>query len=291
MAGEPECIWDLKATLGEGPLWSVSDKALWFTDIKQQKIHRISPEGEKRSWDAPAQPGFIVPVAGGGYVVGLQTGLHRFDPGTGGFERLTPVEPDKPGNRLNDCCVAPDGTLWFGSMDDGETDESGAVYRLGPDAKPGMAGGQCCITNGPAVSPDGRILYHVNTLARRIEAWDIGAEGELSNGRLFAEIAPEHGYPDGPTVDADGCIWIGLWGGWSARRYSPAGEILEEVRFPVANITKIALGGDDLRTAYATTASKGLSEAERADQPLAGGLFSFRVETPGLACPGINIGR
>lgn len=287
---EPQCLWDLKATLGEGPLWDSSRRALWFTDIKKRKIYLYYPAGEKRSWDAPAQPGFIMPVKDGGYVVGLQTGLHRFEPETGLFTLLTQVEPDKPANRLNDACVAPDGTLWFGSMDDAECDTSGAIYSLGPDAVPRLAGGQCCITNGPAVSPDGRTLYHVDTLARRIEAWEIGADGRLTNGRLFAEIAPEDGYPDGPTVDAEGCVWVGLWAGWHARRYSLAGQVIDEVRFPVANITKIAFGGGDLRTAFATTASKGLSPTELAAQPLAGGLFSFRVETAGLLCPGIHLG-
>jgi len=66
------------------------------------------------------------------------------------------------------------------------------------------------------------------------------------------------------------------------RRYSPAGELLERVEFPVANITKLAFGGDDLKTVYATTAWKGLSKGEREAQPQAGGLFSFQVDVPGL---------
>lgn len=287
----PECIWDLKAILGEGPLWSARDEAIWFVDIKQRKIHRCDASGgNRRSWDAPGQPGFIVPLADGDYLVGMQDGLYRFEPGAERFSPLAEVEPDKPGNRLNDACVAPDGMLWFGSMDDDESAPSGAVYHLGADGRPVLAGGQCCITNGPAVSPDGRTLYHVDTLARRIDAFDIGADSTLSNGRTFAQIAEEDGYPDGPVVDAEGCVWVGLWGGWRARRYSPAGELLEEVRFPVANITKVSFGSDDLRTVFVTTASKGLSEAERAAQPLAGGLFAFRTDIPGLSCPAISKG-
>src|SRR5436190_21506470 len=100
----PECIWPLAAKLGEGALWF--ENAFWFTDIKLQKIHRLDPAGgEKKSWEAPAQPGFIAPLHGGGFIAGLQTGLHRFDPVSGSFTLITEVEPGKPGNRLNDGAV------------------------------------------------------------------------------------------------------------------------------------------------------------------------------------------
>jgi sugar lactone lactonase YvrE len=91
------------------------------------------------------------------------------------------------------------------------------------------------------------------------------------------------GYPDGSTVDSEGCLWTGLFGGWAVRRYAPDGALLETVRFPVANITKIAFGGAGLTTAYATTAAKGLDASARKEQPLAGGLFSFEAPVPGLA--------
>ena len=99
---------------------------------------------------------------------------------------------------------------------------------------------------------------------------------------MFARIEDGAGYPDGPAVDADGFVWTGLFGGWGVRRYSPAGEVAGFVRFPCANVPKIAFGGPDLKTAYATTAWKGLDAAARAAQPLAGGLFAFAVDTPGL---------
>lgn len=73
---------------------------------------------------------------------------------------------------------------------------------------------------------------------------------------------------------------MGLFGGWAVRRYAPNGRLVETVRFPVSNVTKIAFGGDDLGTAYVTTARKGLSEDGLASQPLAGDLFAFR-------CPGV----
>jgi sugar lactone lactonase YvrE len=108
----------------------------------------------------------------------------------------------------------------------------------------------------------------------------VSEEGTLSRKRTFAAISGD-GYPDGMAVDADGFVWIALFGGWRIERYSPDGKLVEQVRFPCANVTKLAFGGDDLRTVYVSTAWKGLSSEARRQQPLAGGLFSFRSPTRG----------
>ncbi|WP_374470660.1 SMP-30/gluconolactonase/LRE family protein [Phenylobacterium sp.] len=277
---EPQCVFTADAELGEGPVWRSADDALWFVDIKGLRIHRFEPAtGAAWSWAAPAQPGFIAPVSDGGWIAGLKTGLHRFDPRSGRFELMTSVEDASLDNRLNDGFVDGQGRLWFGSMHDGETNLTGALYRLDGRGLVRCDTGYC-ITNGPAVSPDGRTLYHTDTLKKVIYAFDLSPGGDLSNKRVFAKV--DEGYPDGPAVDAEGCIWTGLFAGWHVRRYAPDGKLIEKVRFPVANITKLAFGGDDLKTVYATTAWKGLSKAERDAQPLAGGLFSFRVDVAGL---------
>lgn len=279
----PRSVWSVAAELGEGPVWVERDRALWFTDIKKCRIHRFDPVlGERDSWDAPEQVGFVLPAEGGGFVVGLMSGLHRFDETTGRFTLIAEVEPERPNNRLNDGVVDPAGRLWFGTMDNEESAKTGAFYRYerGSVEQTGLEG--IAITNGPALSPDGRILYFVDTRAGRIDSADVADDGILGPSRPFARIAPADGFPDGPTVDSEGCVWIGLYAGWEARRYSPAGELVGRVRFPVANITKIAFGGDDLRTAYATTARQLLTPSQIELQPQAGDLFEFRVDVPGL---------
>lgn len=280
----PQSVWSLAAPLLEGPVWVARDAALWFVDIKGHKVHRYDPEtGDKRSWDAPDQVGFVLPAARGGFVAGLKTGLAHFDPETSAFTQLVDPEPEKPGNRLNDATVCPDGRLWFGTMDDAEAADSGAVYRLAADGSCLASTPYCSITNGPAISPDGRTLYHIDTLGGLIFACDLAPDGSLSNRREFARIPNDEGYPDGPTVDAEGCLWVGLYKGSAVRRYSPAGELLETVEFPVDAITKIAFGGPDLKTVFATTANKHLSPEEKAANPTSGDLFSFRVSVPGVA--------
>ena len=286
MAAEPKVVWDLAAELGEGPVWVERDRALWFVDIKKHQVHRYDPEsGGKNSWQAPEQVGFLFPAERGGFVAGLQSGLYHFDEGSGEFALIARVDEDKPDNRLNDAIVDPQGRLWFGTMDNNEKAKSGAFYCFedGEVRHTGLDG--IAITNGPAVSPDGRILYFVDTLKGTIEAADIGTDGSLSGRRPFAKIDPKDGHPDGPTIDSDGCVWISLYAGWEAWRYSPAGELIQRVRFPVANITKIAFGGDGLRTAYTTTARQLLTPEEIAKQPQIGDLFEFDAGVAGVPCP------
>jgi sugar lactone lactonase YvrE len=282
----PESVLSVGATLGEGPLWVARDAALWFVDIKQHWIHRFDPALRvTRSWTAPSQVGWIVPTDDGLFAVGLQTGIHRFDPARAAFTPLHAPEAHLPGNRLNDATVDARGRLWFGSMDDAEVQDSGRIYRLfqGQCVDSGLA--PVSITNGPAIAPDGAILYHHDTLGRRIWKSRLTDEGHVVETSLFAQIEDGAGYPDGPTVDAEGCLWVGLFAGWGVRRYDPDGKLMSTVAFPVANVTKIAFGGDRLSTAYATTARKGLSEAELKAQPLAGDLFAFDPGVCGV--PGV----
>lgn len=304
---KPVCVWDLKATLGEGPIWSARDHAVWFVDIKNSRVHRYDIEiGSHRTFHAPSPCGFIAPKKSGGFIVGCKTGLHAFDPrannGDGHFEFLTHVEPGFPGNRLNDGYVDHQGRLWFGSMHDAEEEPSGKLYRYDHRGLMAMDDGYV-ITNGPAVSPDGKTLYHNDTGKKIIYAFDLSHDGHLSNKRIFAqldkdppvdvsspvcyageaEIRSQHGdgYMDGPVVDSAGNVWNALYFGWGINCYAPDGRLLRKVRLPVSNVTKICFAGRDLKTVFVTTAAKNLSADEIRKQPLAGGLFRFDVDIPG----------
>ena len=253
---------------------------MWFVDIKQGKLHCLTPENNgRRTFDIGGSPSFIVPTDDGAFLVGNRCALLRVEEGvvTGTIATI-----DMPAhNRTNDATVDPHGTLWFGTMDDGQHAATGRVYRF--DGVLNEVGGACAITNGPAVSPDGRWLYHVDTLAGTIWRFDIGdGATALRDGTRFAQIDPKDGHPDGVTTDSEGCLWVGLWGGWCLRRYAPDGTLLATVEVPCANVTKVAFGGDNLRTGYVTTARAGLSDDDLAAQPDAGGLFAFEAPAPGL---------
>ena len=278
----PDCIWPLGAELGEGPVWSKTEKAVYFVDIKRKHVHRyIADTRETMTWPAPSEPGFIIPASDGAFVCGLRKGLYRFDARTGTFDKLADVERDRPGNRLNDGFADPLGYLWFGSMDDEEQAPTGALYRVGDDGRIELRNDGYDIANGPAMSPDRRTLYHTDTLGQTVYASDVDEHGMLSNKRVFTKVQGS-AHPDGMAVDAEGCVWVALFGGGCIERYARDGKQIDTVAFPCSNITKLVFGGDDLRTVYATTALKGLSEAKRERETLAGGLFTFRSPVPGL---------
>jgi sugar lactone lactonase YvrE len=274
------CVWDLKAKLGEGPIWH--DDALWFVDIKGHKVHRYDPgRGDPQSFDAPDQVTFLAPLAGGGFIAGLKSGLHHFHPEIGDFAFLGEIEPPELDNRPNDATVDAEGRLWFGTMHDGEKAPSGALYRLTRTGDTVKQDDGICITNGPCVSPDGKTFYHTDTLAKVIWAYDIDADGDLTAKREFARIDIEHAWPDGSVVDIEGHVWTALWGGHGALRFSPHGRIVDRVDLPAINVTKPCFGGPDLTTLYFTTARKGLGDADLAAYPLSGGLFALPVGVAG----------
>ena len=281
---DPRSVLSVGAMLGEGPIWVARDSALWFVDIKSRKVHRFDPaSGDTANWDAPGEIGWILPTDDGAFLTGVEDGLYRFAPDGDGFSKLSEVEPDIPGNRQNDAAIDPAGRVWFGTMDNAEQDPTGHVYRFdaGRVTNSGLA--PVTITNGPAIAPDGRTLYAVDTLGRRIDAHTITETGELTDKRAFLVLDESvKGSPDGAICDSEAGVWVGFYGGSAVRRYDPSGNMTDQIDFPVSNITKIALGGADGRDAYATTARKGLSEAQLREQPLAGNLFHFRVKVPGI---------
>lgn len=283
-------LHEVHARIGEGPIWDARTGVLWFVDIASQVVHRLNPEtGVRASWTAPAKVGWVAPAEGGDLIAGLAHGLYRFAPTTGQFTLLQAVETGLPGNRINDGVVDRLGRVWFGTMNDVARDACGRFYRS--DGRSVVDTGilPMPITNGPAVSPDCKTLYAVDTLARQITAYVVDESGTVRAPRIFVNVKSSEGVPDGVTCDAEGGVWLGLWGGWAARRYDAFGSPTDEVRFPVANVTKIALGGPDGRTAYATTASEGLNSTELAQQPLAGDMFTFPVLFPGIVPPEITL--
>lgn len=282
----PQVACPVGAQLGEGPVWHAASASLWFTDIKRHELLNFHPgSGRLRRISAPGQAGWVWPVDDGSLVAGLQTGLHRVDPDSGRFSLMMAPEPALPGNRLNDATVDQQGRLWFGSMDDAHRAATGRFWcwQRGRLHDTGLA--PVPITNGPAVAPDGRTLYATDTAGRCIRAVPIEADGRLGTPRLFAQLTEADGWPDGPVTDSQGALWTGVWGGGAVRRYAPDGQLQQQVRLPVTNVTKLAFGGDDLRTAYVTTARQGLDASALALQPAAGHLFSFRVDVPGLPAP------
>ena len=196
---------------------------------------------------------------------------------------ITDPEGDRPGNRFNDGKCDGSGRLWAGTMDDAIEQPTGALYRLDRDLSVHRMDDGYVVTNGPAWSPDGRIMYHNDTTARTVFAFDCDpVTGEIAGKREFLRLPDTDGYPDGLTVDSEGGVWLAHWDGWRVTRFTAAGAVDRVVRVPAAQVTSCTFGGADLRTLYVTTASTGLDGAQRAEQPLAGGLFAVELDLAGL---------
>lgn len=278
-----ECIADVKALLGEGPVWVASERALYWVDIKGRKIFRRSENGALSDWDTPMRVGSLAPRAPGGFVAGTDKGFCFIDLDSGRFEPIVHPEEHRPTNRFNDGKVDRSGRFWAGTMDDLEREAAGTLYRLEPDLSWARIDEGYRVTNGPAFSPDGRRMYHNDSARQVTYVFDLDDEGRPSNRREFARFGEGDGYPDGMTVDAEGCLWIAFWDGACLRRLSPEGERLRELRVPVQRPTSCAFGGEGLETLFITSARIGLEGTELACQPFAGGLFAAKVGVTGIA--------
>ncbi|MEO6340737.1 MAG: SMP-30/gluconolactonase/LRE family protein [Caulobacteraceae bacterium] len=277
-------ILPLDCELGEGVMWDAKRQLVWFVDIKKHLLWRFDPAtGESASTTAPDQIGWVVDATDGRLLAGLKDGLYVFDVERDAFSKLTEVPGEPSHNRLNDACSHPDGVVFFGSMDDGEDRETGRFYRFRRGVVEPVGPDRISITNGPAVSPDGRKIYFTDTRGKTMMVADIAADGSIGPARLFADTSLDFpdAYPDGPVVDSEGCVWTGLWNGGAVARYSQEGRLLSRVAVPAANVTKMTFGGPDLKTAFITTARAGLDEAALAAQPMAGSLFTFRSDIAG----------
>lgn len=282
---EVQCLWSARASLGEGPLWSPREAALYWVDIKAPALHRYRPDdGDKTSWAMPEPIGWVIERANGeGLVAGFKgQGFAFLTPGTMRPEVIGQPEPDYPDNRFNDAKADDAGRIWAGTMDDNEREAHGSLYRLDPDLDWHRMDKGYVVTNGPAFSPDYTKLYHTDTFEGTIYAFDLTDRGKLKNKRIFVTIPEGDGYPDGMTCDAEGYLWVAHWGGWRITRFAPDGQVDRVIEMPVSQVTSMAFGGADLDRLFVTSATAGLSETELEEQPLAGGLFEVDPGVKGL---------
>ncbi len=281
--GDVRCLWNAGALIGEGPIWDDVAGAVYWVDIKVRAIHRYTcATGDKASWLLPEPIGCIARRRRGGFIVGLKSGFALLDRLDGPIKKLGSPEPNLPNNRFNDGKCDAAGRFWAGTMDDAEKSQTGSLYRLDTDRTWHRVDGSYVVTNGPAFSPDGQTIYHTDTLGRTVYAFDLAADGTLTNKRPFVRFGDGDGHPDGMTTDADGFVWIAHWGGWRVTRFTPDGAIDRILELPVAQVTSCVFGRPDLDRLYVTSASYGLDQEARQAQPLAGGLFEAQVGVRGL---------
>ena len=280
-----EPVGDVVAELGEGPYWRPEDDCLLWVDIPRGLLHMTRVKSAETMTVKLDEVSAAFPALGGGI---LTAGGHRLTlratrPGPGWAARPVASVPARDGVRFNDAAVDPAGRVWVGSMDINEKEPLGTLYRLdsGGTLTPVVKG--VTISNGLGWSPDGTSMYYNDSPTGRIDMFDYDqATGEAFQRRVFADLSAADGVPDGLTVDADGCVWVAMHGGGVLRRFTPAGRQDAVVPLPVSQPTSCAFGGPGLAELYVTTASRGLTEAQRSAEPLAGRLLRLRPGPVGL---------
>jgi xylono-1,5-lactonase len=277
------CLWPTQALLGETPVWQPDECRLYWLDIKGCKLLSCDGAGgDQKVVPLPCVAAALVPRRGGGFVVGTRGHVAACDPASGILSDLIPLEAAEPANRFNDGKADSTGRLWIGSMHDPETDATGALYRVNPDHTWTRVDQGYVVTNGPAISPDGRTLYHTESTSRTIYAFDLASDGQLANKHVFLRLGEDEGYPDGMTCDAEGRLWVAHWGGGRVTCRNTDGTVHRTIDLPTPFVTSCCFGGGGYQTLFITTATIGLAPEARAGDPLAGGLFAVKPGAAGM---------
>ena len=273
---------DIRCELGEGPLWSAREQAVYWVDILAPAVHRLSlADGAVRSWPMPERIGWLVERADRpGFIAGFQSGFAELalEPLT--IRHIADPEPHLPTNRMNDCGVDTAGRIWAGTMDAAIKDATGALYRLDPDFTVTRHDEGYLVTNGPAFSRDGRTLYHNDTGRRVVYALPLHEDGTLGKREVFIRFRDDWGRPDGMTVDAEGGLWIAHWGGGRVSRFTPEGQLERSIPLPASQVTSCVFAGAGLDRLFVTSAAEG-----RHDEEHAGKLFEVDPGVRGVALP------
>ncbi len=282
---EVELVLDARAILGEGPCWDPRSNRLYWVNIRGCDVHEFDPAtGRDRAIRVPRHVGCVVLRETGGALVALQDGLAELDLGTG---QLTPIVNPEPGRAdilFNDGKCDPAGRFWVGTKAYANTPGAGSLYCLDTDRTVRRRLQDVTISNGLAWSLDARRMYYIDSMAGEVSVFDYdAASGAIANRRTAARIPRGMGVPDGMTIDAEGKLWVALWGGHRVVRLDPdTGNCLETVPMPVTCPSSCCFGGRGMDELYITSAWIELQPEARAAEPAAGGLFRCRPGVRGL---------
>ncbi len=278
-----ELVWDSRCGVAESPVWDASSRCLLFCDIPGKRINALSvDDGARTWWGFPEVVGSFGLCLSGRLVVALRHRVVLFDRRTREMRNLTGPVDEPPTNRLNDGKVGPDGCFWVGSMDERpQREKRGALYRVSPDGRIERKAEGYAVSNGLAWSPDGRTMYHSDSTAGTIEAWDFDADsGGLGNHRVLATLTGEEGRPDGAACDIEGNYWSAGPSAGCINVFSPHGTLLERIPFPVPGPTMPCFAERHL---YVTSLREGRSVETLGKFPTLGGLF--RMAAPVVGAP------
>ena len=281
------CAVDCKNVLGEGAVWCPLERLLWWIDISSPTLWRFDPRTACADhWPLPKPPGSFALRKNGGFLFAFRNGFATLDAPGGELCWLELPDLRLGDERFNDGKADRAGRFWTGTLDRKLGSAIGQLYRLDPGFRVSAMDRGFTISNGIGWSPDDRTMYFTDTPSRRIYRYDFdAATGAIADRRVFVEVEPGHGGPDGMTVDAEGFVWSAQFDRWCIHRYAPDGRLDRAVRLPVQRPTTCMFGDADLATLYVTSARMDLADDALAAQPHAGGVFALDAGVRGLPEP------
>ena len=284
----PIDILRVSNVVGEGILWDASRQVLWWTDIQSCRLHRFDwSRGANDIIATPDRVGSFGLVAHRDeFIVAFAKRIALYDPVTQVMMPLVNPDSVEAGIRFNDGRVDRQGRFWAGTMVEGpQLDAGGCLYSVDAARTVRRQASGIRIANGLCFSPDGHQMYFADSPTRTIQVYDVPATGAaLGAPKVFAQT-PDGAFPDGATVDADGCLWSAHWGAGCVVRYTPRGDVDRVLQIPTCQPSCVCFAGPNLDVLCVTTAREGLDEGILRGEPHAGDVFLYRPGVQGLPEP------
>lgn len=288
-----ELLYDVKAYLGEGPVWDSHSQTLYWLDILNKRIFAnadllLQLDDLAGCMAARKNGGLVLALSGAASETSRADEGQRFS--FAGLELasakvtlISALENEPPGNRFNDGKCDPRGRFIAGTMDLAENDPTGSLYSFDGRSITKLLSG-ITVSNGLTWSPDHKTFYYIDTPTREVRAFDYDIEsGAIANSRVAVHVHEALGWPDGMTSDRQGNLWIAMWGGAQVTRWDPnTGKLLEQFPVPALNVSSCIFGGKDLNELYITSARKDMDEAALTRYPLTGGVFRLETNVEGM---------
>lgn len=270
--------------LGEGPYFSRTFNSLFWVDILANTLYRFDWTLQTvQTFQMPESICWLMETHDKQLIAGFENAIYYLDSNT--LERTSLYcQLDEPkGNRLNDAKTDRNGNLFFGTMDKLEQQNTGSLYRVGNGNSLQKVDTNYVISNGPAISKNGRTLYSTESLTQTIYQFDVNAQGELSNKRIFVKFDESMGFPDGMTVDSEDHLWVAAWDGFGVYRFTPFGEKIQFIKLPVPRITSVTFVGESLEYLAVTSARVGLDEDTLKEYRKSGSVFILNPNINGVS--------
>ncbi|MCC8155264.1 MAG: SMP-30/gluconolactonase/LRE family protein [Tannerellaceae bacterium] len=279
-------LFKSEASTGEGAIWHPGRNSLFWVDIEGQTLFEYLPqENNCRKWSFDRMVSTVVPESNISVVVALQNEIVRLELETGQLNTIALIDDMQGKGRCNDGKCDPEGRFWIGTIAKKAPTGSAKLYTVLQDGTVTTKISNVTNSNGIVWTSDKKYMYYIDTPTRQVSRYLYDVKtGNIELDGIAVSIPENTGKPDGMTIDKNGNLWIGQWGGYGVYCYNPvSGELLSKIEVPVPNVPSCAFGGENLETLYITTARGTLSTDELIKYPDSGSLFVCKPGVQGVS--------